>query len=230
VTLRALVVEAIDPPLGAAERIVAANAAEAVLRGLGKIAIDHPRAKLWLEGDAGLLGAAQRLKANIEHRPVTAPATNALRLRPTTLAEHTWGNGDRVFAVAGAVASPRVVVAPARVRIDQIVASAQPTSRAWVALWGGAPGALVERSVEVGALDPAAPRLLLVLPTGHSLAKRARVPLSTWLRRAQTACASCAMCAPACPVSIPVPELLRIVTNGRSRATTRLAAAVDCIA
>jgi ferredoxin len=236
---RALVIDAADPPLGAAERVTAIAAAEAVLRGLGERALDHPRARLWIEAAAedaaaALGDAAQRLGAAVSVRTATPAEPHTLRLRPTALAERVWrarGQERLAIAVAGAVGMPRVFVAAPETTVQDLVGRASPSTRAWVALWGGAAGQLVDRARSIGELDHHAARLLLVLPAGHALVRRARLPLSTWLRRAQSACAACAMCAPACPESIAVPELLRVLAAGtRARATTRLLAAADCTA
>lgn len=240
---RALIVDAFDPPLGAAERVVSIAAAEAVLRGLGRAAMEYPRAALRVEAsDDGarraLAVAADGLGANVEIAAASRPlAVEALRLRPSALAEASWAASGAparcVVAVAGALGAPRVFAAPPELTIGELVAQAEPSTAAWVALWGGAHGPLVDRELTVGELvaDGEAARLLLVLPTGHSLARRARLPLSAWLRRAQSACAGCGICAPACPASIAVPELLRTLTmSARPRASQRLAAAVDCTA
>jgi ferredoxin len=228
----ALVVDVRDPPLGAAERVVAIAAAEAVLRGLGRHALAHPRARLWVEGPddavSALLETAARLEAAVAHRP---PSSAGLRLRPTALAETSWrerGAARHALAVCGAVAAPQVFLVEDHT-VGELVGRTQPTARGWVALWGGAQGSVIDREARVADLiDDVAPRLLLVLPQGHALIRRARLPLSAWLRRAHSACAGCAICAPACPRSIPVPEILRALTLGR--ASPRLIHAIDCTA
>jgi ferredoxin len=234
---RPIVVDVRDAVLGAAERVVAFVAADAVLRGLGHVALACPRAPLFVECDDekatnALVEAATRAQANVVAR---APSTRvALRLRPTALAERSWREDARgeglVLAVAGAVETPRVIVAEPHARVADVVARATPKTRAWVALWGGAAGTLVDRDARLRELDEDAARLLLVVPTAHAVARKARTPMSAWLQRARSACASCAMCTPACPVSLPVHELLRTVsiTAPRAPSAARVAAAADC--
>lgn len=236
---RAIVVDVRDATLGAAERVVAVSAGEDVLRGLGRAALAHPRATLFIESDdrgaaEGLAEAAARMSAQVTLRPPSNAV--ALRLRPTRLVEDAWraaGRADaRVVAIAGAVERPRVLLVAPDTRVDALVAAARPTVRAWVAMWGGAGGALVDRDDRLDTLDDDAARLVLVLPSAHTLARRARTPISSWLRRSRSACASCAMCTPACPESLPVHEMLRVVSAGPRRAfrASRVAAAVDCTA
>ncbi len=115
----------------------------------------------------------------------------------------------RVLSIAGAVEAPRVVA----------------VDLAWVALWGGV---VVDRSETIGALVEACPtaaRLLLVLPAGHALLRRARLPLTASLRQLQSACASCGACAPACSSGVQVSTVLRVL--GRSRSARLPLAALE---
>ncbi len=234
---RAIVVDVQDAVLGAAERAVAITAADAVLRGLGHVALQHPRAPLFVECDdeaakLALMAAAARVNANLA---VRAPSSRvAWRLRPTVLAERSWQEDGRgqalVLAVAGAVATARVFVADPNASVAAVVARSVPKGRAWVALWGGASGSIVDRDARLCDLDQDRARLLLVVPSAHAVARKARTPITTWLQRARSACASCAMCTPACPVSLPVHELLRAASTAGPRppGAARVAAAADC--
>ena len=238
--VRALVADAAcDPPLGAAERVVATVAAEAVLRGLGAAALAHPRARLYAESDdaaarAALLEAAAHLEATVIVRDRAPHVATELRLPATRLAEDTWraagSGGGVVVAVAGAVERAVVILAPRDATVAALAARAVPSARAWVALWGGGAAQVVAREARIGELveDPRAARRLLVLPARHALVRRARTPLAAWIRRARSACAGCGICAPACPASLPVPEMLRALAGGAGG--TLAAAAVDCTA
>ncbi len=219
----AYVVDARDPPLGATERVLATVAARDVLRGLGIAALASPRAKLTVETDdegarEALRREAERLGATIAIGQSRA-ARGEVRLRPSALVEVAWRerapSPAHVLTIAGAVELARVLLAKPTSTVGELVASAGPHTPAWVALWGGATGALVDRSASVAELvaeDRA--RLLLVLPAGHGLVRRARTPMASWLRRAQSACASCGMCAPACPEGVPAPDVLRALVHG----------------
>ncbi len=248
-SVRALVIDATDPPLGGTERVLATLAPDAVLRGLGLVALAHPRARLSAEVTDPQAGEALRREAArlgaqlgiIESNGLVGAHRHSLRVRPSALAEAAWrervGPAAHALTIAGAIECPRVLAAPPSASVEALVRAARPTARGWVALWGGAAGELVDRDTTIGALVALArPRLLLVLPAGHALVRRARTSLGTWLRRAQSACASCGLCAPACPESIPAPDLLRAlvaggpVRSGGGARTNRLVAASACTA
>ena len=226
--ISALVVDAEDPPLSGTERAAAIEHAEVVLRGLGTAALAHPHAALHVSASGAALEALRTAAARLEAKvSFAAPiGEDVIRLRASALVEQAWrarGLFQQLVTVGGAVREPRVLAASPDTRLRTLVALAQPTTLGWVALFGGE---AMDRGDTLGdaiSTRTLAPRLLLVLPARHSLVRRAKAAHTTWLRRAQSACAACAMCEPRCAENIPIAQLLRALSaGGVVRPTTKL--------
>ncbi len=217
--ITALVVDAEDPPLSGTERAAAIDHAQVVLRGLGTAALAHPHATLHLLASGTALAVLRRAAAQLDAKvSFAAPiGEEVIRLRASALVEQGWrarGLPQQLVTVAGAVRQPRVFAASPHTTLRSLVALAQPTTLGWVALFGGE---AMERGDTLGhaiSTRTLAPRLLLVLPARHALVRRAKAAHQTWLRRAQSACAACAMCEPRCAENIPIAQVLRALSAG----------------
>jgi ferredoxin len=202
-----------DRPLAATRAALARARAEDVLVGLGLLAASEERgawrytlvARARAAEAAALGAAAERHEARVtveEVGPVwPTPRAAGERLVSAVdlvrLADRARGRAARAYlTVAGAVARPTVMAAAPDDEVAALVAAAGPLVDDWVAIAGGPPGGrLVERSARAAECD----ELLLIVSTGHAVARRLRVPLADWLVRAASACEGCRMCTDGCP-------------------------------
>lgn len=220
--IRSLIVDTYDAPLSSTEAALCASMPELVLRGLGAAALEHPHARLCVEGPGAdaLHPAAVKLGAKLE-----PSKGEALRLRPSTLVESQ--RGGRAISIAGAVKGPRVAFVAGDATVASLV---EPAVLSWVPLWGGRE---VDRADTIDSLietHPQAARLLLILPARHAQVRRARATLPQLVAQVRSACASCGACAPTCPASVDLPAVLRSLTGTKQTrvGAKKLATAASC--
>jgi ferredoxin len=227
-----------DPPLAATARRLAVARADELVYGLGVIALERRHRTLGLaarHADAreALAAAITRLEAKVEliALPDAWPARIVARevVRAEALvnaAERARGAFGRAYVtVAGAVRAPAVRAADPLATVEKLVADAGGAlDEDWVAVAGGAPGGrLVERATPARELGS----LVLILPAGHEVVRRLRMPVGDWLRRAASACEGCRICSGACPQPLSPHEIVWTLSTLRDDGTD-LTRALHC--
>ena len=244
-----------DPPLGRAlvettladpDRLVAGVGAAMIAARAkrGVIAVRDAAAHKALTAAAGAARATKLTVARVADTWPHAGVDRELGLR------HAWLLGaeelirieaatfvraplPRRITIAGEVARPGTVALDRGAPIPSVEALVEAAGGAlpspWLALDGGAWGGRLA-DAECAPITS----LVLVLPAGHALIARARLPIATQLRRVASACEGCRACTDVCPPFLDGralhPHAIVAALAGGSDQRNESAAANACLA
>lgn len=216
---------AADPPLSRTAAALAERHGDALLRGLGALALagGAPRMALAVRADDERLCQALRpllLATQVElHRvpPVWPSQPDAdvpgawgrSWVLPAPLLERvdaalTGRRPRRLCTVAGEVLQPQVLeLSEGDTPEDLVRRCGGARTPAWVAVAAGAqPGRIRDRDLPLALSDDEGETVLLCLPQDHEVVRRLRRPLLEELGRARAVCPGCRLCSDACPQAL----------------------------
>lgn len=229
---------AADPPLSRTAAALIERHGDALVRGLGALALASgaPRMALAVrDDDEQAYQGLRRLlppgetKVELYRVPPVWPS------QPDVDVPGAWGRSwtlpaqvlervdavltgrppHRLCTVAGEVARPQVLERGEEDTPEDLIRRCGGArTPAWVAVAGGAPsGRLWDRDLPLAEEET----LLLCLPQDHELVQRLRRPLLEELARGRAACPGCQLCTDACPQALRgAPLRPHLIASGRA--------------